>query len=412
MNQRAFGLSEIIFATLLLSTISPVAAQTGAKNGEWRTYGGDLGNTKYSPLDQINASNFNTLKLAWRFHTENLGPKPEYNMEDTPLMVNGVVYTTAGARRDVVALDAATGELLWAHSEKEGPRGAAAPRQLSGRGLAWWKDGGDERILYVTPGYRLIALDAKTGAPVPTFGKSGAIDLKLDDDQQIDLVTGEVGLHATPLVAGNTVIVGAAHLAGGEPKSKSNVKGYVRGFDVRTGKRLWIFHTIPKPGEFGYNTWEKDSAEYTGNTGVWAQISVDEDLGMAYLPVELPTGDYYGGHRPGNGLFGESIVAVDLKTGQRKWHYQLVHHGLWDMDIPCAPMLVDITVNGQPVKALAQPTKQSILYVFNRVTGEPIWPIEEKPVPQGDVPGEWYSATQPIPTKPPPYGRNGFPWMT
>jgi quinoprotein glucose dehydrogenase len=411
MTQRVFRLSGTLAATLLLWGIPPLQAQTGAKNGEWRTYGGDLGNTKYSPLDQINSSNFNTLKLAWRFHTENLGPKPEYNMEDTPLMVKGVVYTTAGSRRDVVALDAGTGELLWVHSEKEGPRGAAAPRQLSGRGLAYWSDGADgkdERILYVTPGYRLVALDAKTGIPVPTFGKAGMIDLKLDDDQQIDLVTGEVGLHATPLVAGNTVIVGAAHLAGGEPKSKSNVKGYVRGFDVKTGKRLWIFHTIPKPGEFGYNTWEKDSAEYTGNTGVWAQISVDEDLGMAYLPVELPTGDFYGGHRPGNGLFGESIVAVDLKTGQRKWHYQLVHHGLWDMDIPCAPMLVDITVNGQPVKALAQPTKQSILYVFNRVTGQPIWPIEEKPAPKGDVPGEWYSPTQPIPTKPPPYGRNGF----
>src|SRR5580692_6360278 len=408
MNRRAFRLSGIIIATSFLWAISPLPAQTGAKNGEWRTYGGDLGNTKYSPLEQINESNFNTLKLAWRFHTENLGAKPEYNMEDTPLMVNGVVYTTAGARRDVVALDAATGELLWMHTEKEGPRGAAAPRQLSGRGLAWWKEGKDERILYVTPGYRLIALDAKTGVPVPTFGKAGAVDLKLDDDQQIDLVTGEVGLHATPLVAGNTVIVGAAHLAGGEPKSKSNVKGYVRGFDVKTGKRLWIFHTIPKPGEFGYNTWEKDSAEYTGNTGVWAQISVDEDLGIAYLPVELPTGDFYGGHRPGNGLFGESIVAVDLKTGQRKWHYQLVHHGMWDMDIPCAPMLVDITVNGQPVKALAQPTKQSILYVFNRVTGEPIWPIVETPVPKGDVPGEWYSPTQPIPSKPPAYGRNGF----
>ena len=408
MNQRALRFAAIIFAIPFLSAVSPAAAQTGAKNGEWPTYGGDLGNTKYSPLDQIKASNFNTLKLVWRFHTENLGPRPEYNMEDTPLVVNGVLYTTAGARRDVVALDAATGELLWVHTEKEGPRGAAAPRQLSGRGVAWWKDGADERILYVTPGYRLIALDAKTGVPVPTFGKAGSVDLKLDDDQQMDLVTGEVGLHATPLVAGNTVIVGAAHLAGGEPKSKSNVKGYVRGFDVKTGKRLWIFHTIPKPGEFGYNTWEKDSAEYTGNTGVWAQISVDEDLGIAYLPVELPTGDYYGGHRPGNGLFGESIVAVDLKTGQRKWHYQLVHHGMWDMDIPCAPMLIDISVNGQPVKALAQPTKQSILYVFNRVTGQPIWPIEEKPVPQGDVPGEWYSPTQPIPTKPPPYGRNGF----
>jgi quinoprotein glucose dehydrogenase len=404
MTQRAFTFA----AALLLAGISPLAAQTGAKNGEWPTYGGDLGNTKYSPLSQINASNFNTLKLAWRFQTENMGPRPEFNMEDTPLMVKGVVYTTAGSRRDVVALDAGTGELLWMHTEKEGPRGAAAPRQLSGRGLAYWAEGNDERILYVTPGYRLVSLDAKTGIPTPTFGKAGMIDLKLDDDQQIDLVTGEVGLHATPLVAGNTVIVGAAHLAGGEPKSKSNVKGYVRGFDVKTGKRLWIFHTIPKPGEFGYNTWEKDSAEYTGNTGVWAQISVDEQLGMAYLPVELPTGDYYGGHRPGNGLFGESIVAVDLKTGVRKWHYQLVHHGMWDMDIPCAPMLVDITVNGQPVKALAQPTKQSILYVFNRVTGEPIWPIVETPVPKGDVPGEWYSPTQPIPSKPPAYGRNGF----
>ena len=254
----------------------------------------------------------------------------------------------------------------------------------------------------------MIALDANTGTPLPAFGKAGVVDLKLADDQPIDLVTGEVGLHATPLVAGNTVIVGAAHLAGGEPKSKTNVKGYVRGFDVRTGRRLWIFHTIPKPGEFGYNTWEKDSAEYTGNTGVWAQISVDEDLGMAYLPVELPTGDFYGGHRPGNGLFGESIVAVDLKTGQRKWHYQLVHHGIWDMDIPCAPMLVDITVNGRPIRALAQPTKQSMVYVFNRITGEPIWPIVETPVPKGDVPGEWYSPTQPIPTKPPAYGRNGF----
>jgi quinoprotein glucose dehydrogenase len=383
------------FLTLLVLGIFPLAAQTGAKNGEWLTYGADLGNTKYSPLSQINVANFNRLKLAWRFHTENLGSRPEFNMEGTPLVAGGVLYSTVGSRRDVVALDAATGEVLWVHRENEGARGAAAPRQLSGRGLAYWKDGREERIIYVTPGYRMISLDAKTGVPVATFGNAGVVDLKLDDDQEIDLINGEVGLHATPLVAGNTVIVGAAHLSGGTPKSKKNVKGYVRGFDVKTGKRLWIFHTIPRPGEFGYDTWENDSADYTGNTGVWAQISVDEDLGLAYLPVELPTGDYYGGHRPGNGLFGESIVAVDLKTGQRKWHYQLVHHGMWDMDIPCAPMLVDITINGQPVKALAQPTKQSILYVFNRVNGQPIWPIEEKPVPRGDVPGEWYSPTSP-----------------
>ncbi len=383
-------------------------AQQGAKNGEWRTYGGDLGNTHYSALDQISGGNFDKLEVAWRFKTSNLGPRPEFNLESTPLMANGVVYAAAGTRRSVVALDAATGELLWVHGEKEGARGSAAPRQLSGRGLAYWTDGREERILYVTPGYRLVALNAKTGAPVPGFGQNGVVDLKLDDDQQIDLVTGEVGLHATPVVAGDTVIVGAAHRSGGVPRSKTNVKGYVRGFDVKTGKRLWIFHTIPKAGEFGYNTWEKDSADYTGNTGVWGQISVDEELGMVYLPVELPTGDYYGGHRPGNGLFGESLVAVDLKTGQRKWHYQLVHHGIWDMDIPCAPILADITINGRTVKAVAQPTKQAFLYVFDRVTGQPIWPIEEKPVEKGSVPGEWYSPTQPFPSKPPAYDRQGL----
>jgi len=387
--------------------VIPASAQTGAKNGEWRTYGGDLGNTRYSPLDQINASNFGKLQVAWRFSTTNLGPRPEYNLEATPLMVGGVVYSVAGSRRDVVALDATNGELLWVHGENEGLRGDDAPRRLSGRGLSYWTDGREQRILYVTPGYRLIALDAKTGNKIPSFGTAGEVDLKLQDDQDIDLVTGEVGLHSAPVVAGNTIIVGAAHLAGGNPKTKSNVKGYVRGFDVKTGKRLWIFHTIPKPGEFGYDTWEKDSADYTGNTGSWGQMSVDEDLGLAYIPVELPTGDYYGGHRPGNGLFGESIVAVDLKTGQRKWHYQLVHHGIWDWDIPCAPMLVDFTLNGQTVKAVAQPTKQSILYVFDRATGKPIWPIEEKPVPTGDVPGEKYSPTQPMPTKPPAYGRTG-----
>jgi quinoprotein glucose dehydrogenase len=386
---------------------SELGAQSGAKNGEWRSYAGDTGSTRYSPLEQINASNFNKLEIAWRFKTDNLGPRPEYQYEGTPLMVGGTLYATGGSRRAVFALDAATGEQLWMHSELEGARGAAAPRQLSGRGLAYWTDGREERILYVTPGYRLIALNAKTGAPILGFGVNGVVDLKQDDDQPIEPLNSEIGLHATPMIARNVVIVGAAGKTGANPKSFQNVKGYVRGFDVRTGKRLWIFHTIPQTGEFGANTWEKESNVYTGNTGVWGQISIDEELGLAYLPVEMPTGDYYGGHRPGNGLFGESLVAVDLQTGQRKWHYQLVHHGIWDMDIPCAPILTDITINGRPVKAVAQPTKQGVLYVFNRVTGEPIWPIEENPVPQGDVPGEWYSPTQPFPTKPPPYERTG-----
>jgi len=392
---------------LLVLANTRVTAQSGAKTGEWRTYGGDTGNTRYSPLDQINADNFSKLEVAWRFKTDNLGPRPEANLEGTPLMANGVIYATGGTRRAVVALDAASGEQLWVHSEREGARGSGAPRQLSGRGLAYWTDGTEERILYVTPGYRLIALDAKTGIPIPTFGNKGVVDLKLDDDQDMDLVTGEVGLHAAPTVAKNVVIVGAAHRTGANPKSRKNVKGYARGFDVKTGKRLWIFHTIPLPGEYGNETWEQNSWEYTGNTGVWGQISVDEELGLVYLPVESPTGDYYGGHRPGNGLFGETLVALDLQTGARKWHYQLVHHGIWDMDIPAPPILADITINGQTVKAVAQPTKQATLYVFDRTNGRPIWPIEERPVAKGDVPGEWYSPTQPFPTKPPEYDHTG-----
>jgi len=394
------------FAIGLACAVSAAFAQ----GTDWPTYGGDLASSKYRPLDQINAANFSQLEIAWRFKTDNIGNRPEFKLEGTPLMVKGVVYATAGSRRAAIALDAATGELLWVHGEHEGERGAAAPRQLSGRGLAYWSDGKEERILYVTPGYRLIALDAKTGMPVPTFGKGGIVDLKLDDDQTIepDLTTGEIGFQGAPVVARDTVIVGAAFREGMTPKSMRNNKGYVRGFDVRTGKRLWIFHTIPLKNEVGYDTWENGSAEYTGNTGVWTQISVDEQLGLVYLPVESPTGDYYGGHRPGANLFGETLVCVDLKTGQRKWHFQLVHHPLWDMDISSAPLLADITVDGRAIKAVAQPSKQGMLYVFDRVTGKPVWPIEEKKVERGTVPGEWYSPTQPIPSKPPAYARNGI----
>jgi quinoprotein glucose dehydrogenase len=374
-----------------------VRGQTGAVNGEWRSYGGDAGHTRYAPLSQIDATNFNTLTVAWRFKTDHLGPRPEFNFQSTPLMANGVLYTTAGTRRAVAALDPETGEELWIHSEREGPRGVVAPRRLSGRGLAYWTDGKEERILYVTPGYRLVALDAKTGMRIPTFGDDGIVDLKENNDQVIDPMSGEIGLHATPTVAGNVVVVGAAHRWGGVPTGKSNLKGHIRGFDVRTGKRLWIFHTIPSPGEFGNDTWLKDSWSYTGNAGAWAQISIDPELGIAYLPIESATGDYFGADRPGNNLFAESLVAVDLQTGKRKWHYQLVHHGIWDHDLPCAPMLVDIRRDGKNIKAVALPTKQAFMYVFDRVTGQPLWPIEERPVPKGDVPGEWYAPTQPFP---------------
>src|SRR4029453_14632074 len=377
------------------------------KPGEWPTYGGDLASPRYSPLDQITKENFNKLEVAWRFKTDALGPRPEFNFQGTPLMVDGVVYSTAGTRRAVVALDAGTGEMLWMHSEHEGKRGEAAPRQLSGRGLSYWPGTATEkpRIVYVTPGYQMVALDAKTGLPAAGFGKNGIVDLKEEDDQPIDLEKGEMGLHATPVIGKDVIVVGAAHLPGGAPKSRIHEKGFIRGYDARTGKRLWIFHTIPLAGEYGNDTWEKDSWWSTGNAGGGGQRSVDEELGLVYLPVELPTGDYYGGHRPGNGLFGESLVAVDLRTGARKWHYQLVHHGIWDLDISSAPILADIVVDGRAIKAVAQPTKQAFLYVFDRVTGRPVWPIEERPVPKGDVPGEWYSATQPFPTKPPAYAR-------
>ena len=409
---KRLALPALAVAVFAAGAHTGLHGQAGAAKGEWPSYGSDQANTHYSPLTQIDGSNFNRLEVAWRFKTDSLGPRPEYQFESTPLMVGGMVYSTGGSRRAVVALDAGTGELKWMHSEDEGARGSAGPRQLSGRGLAYWTDGRESRILYVTPGYRLIALDAKTGAIVPTFGDNGAVDLKKDDDQVIDPMSIEIGLHATPAIAKNVVIVGAAHRSGGVPTGKTNVKGYVRGFDVRTGKRLWIFHTIPSPGEYGNDTWLNDSWSYTGNAGVWAQISVDEQLGLAYLPVEMPTGDYFGANRPGNNLFGESIVAVDLQTGKRKWHYQLVHHGLWDMDIPCPPILTDLVINGRPVKALAQPTKQAFLYVFNRETGQPIWPMEERPVAKGDVPGEWYAPTQPFPLdatgKPFNYDTQGF----
>ncbi len=392
--------------------VSLLPAQSDSNNGEWRSYAGDLRNFRYSPLDQINAANFSKLEIAWRFKTDSLGNRPEYKLEATPLMVNGVVYTTAGSRRAAIALDAATGELLWVHGEHEGARGAASPRQLSGRGLSYWSDGKDERILYVTPGYRLICLDAKTGVPIRTFGNNGAVDMKRDavygTGRPIDLVNGEIGLHATPAVTkSGVVLVGSSFREGGTPKTHNNTKGMVLAFDVRTGKKLWQFNTIPRPGEFGNDTWLNESWAVNGNTGVWTQMAVDEELGLAYLPVETPSSDFYGGHRPGNNLFADSLVCVDLNTGKRKWHFQLVHHSIWNMDIAAAPVLADITVNGRPVKAVLESSKQAFLYAFDRVTGQPIWPIEERYVEKGDVPGEWYSPTQPFPSKPPAFDFQG-----
>ena len=415
MSRRKAVLSGVL-VVISLAFGGPVAARPNqlaghsTKNGEWPSYAADLASTRYSPLDQINASNFNQLEVVWHFKTDNLGTRPEYKLEGTPLMVNGMLYATGGTRRSVVALRADSGELVWVHAEFEGTRAANAPRQLSGRGLAFWSDGkGDDRILYVTTGYRLVALNAKTGALVGSFGRNGVVDLKegvvYGTGQKIDLETGEIGIHSTPIVAGNTVLIGSAMREGFTIKTHDNTKGLVRAFDARTGTLIWTFHTIPRPGEFGNDTWLNNSWAINGNAGVWTQMSVDEELGLAYLPVEDPSSDFYGGHRPGNNLFGDSIVCVDLRTGERKWFYQIVHHPMWDYDISSAPILADINADDRPIKAVAVPSKQAFLYVFDRVTGKPVWPIEERPAPKGDVPGEWYSPTQPFPTKPPAYAR-------
>ncbi len=413
------GLLRLVIPTVVLAAAlfggrRPVTGQStgqpSTKNGEWPMYTADLRGSKYSPLDQIDANNFNKLEVAWRFKTDNLGPRPENKLEGTPIMVGGMVYATAGTRRSVVALDARTGELKWVYGLDEGIRALAAPRQLSGRGLSYWTDGkGDDRIVFFTIGYRLAELNAKTGQPVATFGKGGMVDLKegvvIGKDKPIDLERGEIGIHSTPTIVNDMIIVGSSMAEGLGYRYSTNAKGLVRAYDAKTGTLIWRFNTIPYPGEPGNETWEKGSWEWTGNVGVWTQITVDPEAGLVYLPCESPTIDTYGGNRPGNNLYAESLVAVDLKTGKKKWHFQLVHHPIWDHDISSAPLLIDATINGRPRKLVAQPTKQSFLYVFDRITGEPIWPMPEKAVPQSDVPGEKTSPTQPIPTNPPPYAR-------
>ena len=414
-TQPRIGSMPLLLTLAIAGTLSTLSGQTSNQpstaKGEWPYYTADIRGSRYSPLDQINASNFSKLTVAWRFKTDNLGPFPEFKLEGTPLMVNGVLYTTGGTRRAVMALEAKSGEVIWIHSLREGKRAAVSPRQLSGRGVAFWTDGrGDDRILYVTTGYRLVSLHAKTGALVDSFGAKGIVDLKSGvvkgRGTPIDLETGEIGIHSTPIISGDIAIVGSAMREGATVETHDNTKGLVRAFDVRTGKQLWQFDTIPRPGSFGNDTWLNESWATNGNVGVWTQITVDEELGLVYLPVETPSSDYYGGHRPGNNLFAESLVCVDLKTGQRKWHFQFVHHPIWNFDMSSAPLLADVTIDGKPRKVVAVPSKQAWMYVFDRLTGQPVWPIEEKAVPAGDVPGEWYAPTQPHPPAKLQYARN------
>ena len=380
---------------------------TSVYEGDWPDYHGDMFAQRYSPLDQINADNAADLELAWRFSTANFGPTTDFNNPSTPLEVDGVLYANIGSTRNVVALDAGSGQLLWLWRPREGDRFDEAPRKGAGRGVAFWRDGDTARIIEVTPGYHLVSLDVETGIPDPDFGDNGIVDLFVGlrnaDDPRFPYP--DIGLSAAPFVMNDVIVVGAAHRVGMRPRSKSNVKGDIRGFDARSGELLWTFRTIPERGEVGFESWLDGGIEFTGNAGVWAPMSGDPELGLVYLPVESATGDRYGGDRPGDNLFSDSIVALDIRTGQRRWHYQLTRHDIWDWDIPAAAVLSDLP-NGR--KILMSVTKQSWIYTFDRETGEPIWPIEELPVPAGDVPGEWYSPTQPFPTRPAPFDRQGF----
>jgi len=393
---------ELLAGASAIAMLGPSLAQAQSAptpaNSDWLHYANDLSSSRYSPLDQINAGNFNRLELAWRFSTNALGPRLDAYYQSTPLKVKGRLYCTAGFRRDVVCLDAGTGELLWMHTYDEGAR--IGSRGGPGLGVGYWTDGSNERIVYVTRGYNMFSLDAKTGIPDPAFGEGGRVDLRQNNDQEMDLVKGVIGLHAPPLVVRDTVVVGAAPTA--------DSKGYLRGFDIRTGKRKWIFHTIPRKGEFGYETWTTPGqAEASANMGVWCPMSADPELGLIYVGVESPPTDLLGVTRTGPHLFAESLVALDIETGVRKWHYQMIHHGIWDRDVSCAGVICNIPHDGKVIKAIAQPTKQGYVYVLDRTNGRPVWPIPERKVAKGNVPGEWYSPTQPIPSAPPPFAKQG-----
>lgn len=377
---------------------------------EWKQHRGDYASTNYSPLDKINKENVKNLKIVWRWKTDNYGPAPEFYFKSTPLMVGGVLFTTAGSNRAVVAIDAENGETLWTFRFDEGERKPFVPRQNSGRGVAYWSSPvkGKDRVIYITPGFQLIALDAQTGDLIPDFGNNGIVDLKKGLGPHVDPLTSTIGSTSPPIIVNDVIIMGSTFPVGLAPASKKQVRGDIMGYDVNTGKQLWIFHTIPQKGEEGNETWENESWKYTGNVAAWAPLTADPDLGYVYLPLEAPTGDFYGGHRPGDNLFSQSLVCLDVKTGKKVWHYQIVHHDIWDYDLPAPPILADIMVDSKSIKAVVQLTKQAFAFVFDRITGKPVWPIEERPVPQSDVQGEKTSPTQPFPTKPAAFDEQGY----
>ena len=405
INRSALS-SIMIAATLLLPTAAHSQQGTSVDEGDWPSWAGSWNASRYSPLDQINADNVNDLEIAWQWSTQGFGPGTDFVNPSTPIEVDGVLYANVGTTRNVVALDATSGQVLWMYRYNEGDRFDEAPRKGAGRGVAYYDNGGKSRIFDISPGYQLISLDPETGILDPDFGDSGKVDLYVGvrngDDPRF--AYPDIGISAPPFIMNDVIVVGAAHRTGGRPRSKLNTKGDIRGFDVHSGELLWTFHTIPARGEYGYESWISGN-DVTGNSGVWAAISGDPELGHVYLPVEDPTGDYYGGDRHGDNLFSSGLVAIDVKTGERQWHYQFIHHDIWDWDIPSPPIIADLP-NGR--KVVMSVTKQAWVYTFDRLTGEPIWPIVERPVPQGDVPNEWYSPTQPFPTRPAPFDRQGF----
>ena len=398
-------------ATLPLAAHAPLSAQPA----EWRHWGADAASTRYSPLDQIDAANFNDLEVAWLWRGDNFGPVPDPYLRATPIYVNGTLYSVAGSRRTAVAIDPATGETLWTFREPHTKRWEDSMRKNYGKGVAYAEAGGRGMIYLVTPAFFLHALDPATGRPVPSFGQGGTVDL-LDDlgpwehdrDAGLPPGIGYITNSSPPIVVNGVVVVGNSHEQGYYQTRKENVPGNILAYDAATGEHLWTFNVIPREGEFGNDTWENDAWKWTGNVSSWAPLSADPGLGLVYVATDPPTVDYYGGFHPGDNLFATSILALDVKTGERRWHFQIVHHDVWNYDIPTAPNLVDITVDGREIEALVQTTKQGWAYVFDRETGEPVWPIEEREVPQSDVPGEQLSPTQPFVTRPAPFEMQGL----
>ena len=383
-------------------------ASAQGRSVEWTHYSGNAASHKYSPLDQINKDNIGKLTVAWRWTSPDnavIDANPTARpggYADTPLMVKGVLYTVTSLGQ-IAAINPATGQTIWNFDPASWK---TRPGNLGyvHRGLAYWTDGKVDRLLLGTHDAYLISVDAKTGALDKSFGTEGRVDLMGSLAHAVRSTNYSVS--AAPVICKDVIVVGSSIHDG--PTHKEWPRGDVSGFDVRTGRKLWTIHSIPQKGEFGNETWGDDSWTYTGSTNVWTNMSSDEELGHVYLPFGTPTDDFYGGHRPGANLFAETIMAVDAKTGKRVWHFQGVHHGIWDYDFPAAPILVDINVNGKPIKALAQVSKQGFTYVLDRRTGAPVWPIEERPVPQSTVPGERTHPTQPFPTKPPAYERQGI----